>query len=272
MDMTAGGIALPENERSMILDQRILVMTAQGGRLESRTATQAVLRTGKPVNHVLHLLLTLFCCTLWIPVWLFVTLSGGERTILVTVDPYGNDRSYKQDLSSGTKTTLAIIAVLWIVLLGVALNFAYSLFGGSTHNSAYRSPRTTEAPPLDGYVNFPPGYFMVRINDLSRLFPHAPVCEPTGTGLLNISINGATSDRTLVVLINDGDDPTVNLVDLGSVNGVRMKYEEGREGASAEISKAGRAYIIKGTAQGFEGDRPVDPPITADFGITVACP
>jgi hypothetical protein len=37
-----------------------------------------VVVTGKPVNHVLHLLLSLFLCAMWVPVWLIMAAVGGE--------------------------------------------------------------------------------------------------------------------------------------------------------------------------------------------------
>lgn len=69
---------LSPNERSAILDQQLMVIASQGGRVETRTADWAVVVTGRPVNHVLHLLLSLFLCTLWMPVWLIMSAVGGE--------------------------------------------------------------------------------------------------------------------------------------------------------------------------------------------------
>lgn len=37
-------------------------------------------RTVDPVNHVLHLLVTLLCCGAWLPVWGVVTLAGPRRS------------------------------------------------------------------------------------------------------------------------------------------------------------------------------------------------
>jgi hypothetical protein len=34
---------------------------------------------GRPVNHVLHLLLTVFTVGIWIVPWIIVTANGGEK-------------------------------------------------------------------------------------------------------------------------------------------------------------------------------------------------
>ena len=76
-------------ERDAILDQQVMAVASQGGRVETRTADAVVVATGKPVNHVLHLLLSLFVCTMWVPVWLIMAAVGGERRAAISVDPTG---------------------------------------------------------------------------------------------------------------------------------------------------------------------------------------
>lgn len=61
-----------------------------GARLESRTDTSATLVYGKPVNHVLHLILTLVTCGLWVPFWLGFGLLGGETRTVLTIAPDGS--------------------------------------------------------------------------------------------------------------------------------------------------------------------------------------
>ena len=61
-----------------------------GMRVESKTDFQAVMMKGKPVNHILHLLLTLFTFGLWIIVWIMLAVTGGEERYIVYVDEYGN--------------------------------------------------------------------------------------------------------------------------------------------------------------------------------------
>ena len=82
---------LSEADRSAILDHDLVMRTGQSGaHVEARSATEGVVVYGKPVNHVLHLLLTVFTGGLWLPVWLLLAASGGQRRTTVSVDPYGN--------------------------------------------------------------------------------------------------------------------------------------------------------------------------------------
>lgn len=111
---------LTEQQRSALLDQAIMGMAAQGDRLESRMPTSAVLITGKPVNNVLHLLLSVFCCGLWVPVWLALGALTGERRKTVIVDEWGQVHSNKLPLSTGRIVTIVlagIAAAIWLVLI-----------------------------------------------------------------------------------------------------------------------------------------------------------
>jgi hypothetical protein len=63
---------------------------ARGARVEVQTDTSATLVQGRPVNHVLHLLLTLVTVGPWVLVWLFVSLRGGEKRSIIAIDPAGN--------------------------------------------------------------------------------------------------------------------------------------------------------------------------------------
>jgi Protein of unknown function (DUF2510) len=80
---------MSDDQRAEILNQALATAVARGGRIESHSRFQAVVVRGRPVNHVLHAILTLFTC-LWGIVWLIVGTTGGERREVVQVDPYGN--------------------------------------------------------------------------------------------------------------------------------------------------------------------------------------
>jgi hypothetical protein len=77
-------------ERRAILAQQLQQATVRGRRVESQVEFQAVLIQGKPVNHVLHAILTIFTCLLWGIVWIVVASTGGETRELLSVDEYGN--------------------------------------------------------------------------------------------------------------------------------------------------------------------------------------
>lgn len=77
-------------QRKAILAQAVQQAVLRGGRIESQTDTMAVMVRGKPVNHILHLILTLVTVGLWGIVWLILVLTGGEKREMITVDDYGN--------------------------------------------------------------------------------------------------------------------------------------------------------------------------------------
>ncbi|MCX8495948.1 MAG: hypothetical protein ORN51_07175 [Akkermansiaceae bacterium] len=60
------------------------------GRIESVTPFSAVVIHGEKVNHVLHLLISVLLCGLWLPVWFLIAQSGGERRTVISVDECGN--------------------------------------------------------------------------------------------------------------------------------------------------------------------------------------
>lgn len=63
---------------------------AAGQRVESQSELNAILVSGKPINHILHLILTVVTCTAWGLVWIVLAFVGGERRIVLNVDDYGN--------------------------------------------------------------------------------------------------------------------------------------------------------------------------------------
>lgn len=77
------------DERKVILSQQLQTAAARGLRIESQSEFQAVLIEGKPVNHILHAILTIFTC-LWGIVWAIIAATGGEKRQMVVVDEFGN--------------------------------------------------------------------------------------------------------------------------------------------------------------------------------------
>lgn len=78
---------IDDNYRTQLLAQAIY---SSGLRVESQGPFNAVVVTGTPVNHILHLLLTLLTAGLWLPVWIIVAIAGGEVRYMYAVDPFGN--------------------------------------------------------------------------------------------------------------------------------------------------------------------------------------
>jgi hypothetical protein len=84
-------IPVPPEVRQQRLQEHLSHEIAYSlGRVESVTPYTAVVVSGKPVNHILHLLVSVLMCGFWIPIWILVTISGGEKRHVLTVDPYGN--------------------------------------------------------------------------------------------------------------------------------------------------------------------------------------
>lgn len=81
---------LTSDQRKQALAQMVAQEVAHGKRVESHTDYQAVLVTGKPVNHILHLILTLLTCGAWGLVWLILAFAAGEKRTVVAVDDWGN--------------------------------------------------------------------------------------------------------------------------------------------------------------------------------------
>ena len=69
--------------------------TARGARIENQSDFQAILVEGRPVNHILHLLLSIFTLGFWLIVWIALAIFGGEKRSLVRIDKDGNPHTSK---------------------------------------------------------------------------------------------------------------------------------------------------------------------------------
>ena len=72
-------------ERKQLLENSILRHVEQGWRVESRGEFYATLVKGDPINHILHLLLSLVTAGLWLIVWLIMGVQGGQERKTITV-------------------------------------------------------------------------------------------------------------------------------------------------------------------------------------------
>ncbi|MFD0021739.1 hypothetical protein [Streptomyces sp. NPDC058382] len=77
-------------QRALILDWAVSQRIASGWRMESRSETQVVMVRGRPLNHVLHAVLTVFSCFLWGVVWLVLGVTNKVERIALTVDALGD--------------------------------------------------------------------------------------------------------------------------------------------------------------------------------------
>lgn len=78
------------DERKVMLAQQLQQAATRGLRVESQTDFQAVLIEGKPINHTLHAILTIFTCLVWGIVWAVLAGTGGEKRHQIVVDEFGN--------------------------------------------------------------------------------------------------------------------------------------------------------------------------------------
>ncbi len=86
-------LGVSTSERRELLAGVVNTQVASGYRIESQVDFLVVLVRGNRVNHVLHLLITLFTCGLWGLVWLILVVAGGEKRLKVSVDEWGNINS-----------------------------------------------------------------------------------------------------------------------------------------------------------------------------------
>ena len=80
---------LTADQRQMLLTRQVQMAVGRGGRVQSQDPVSAVIVYGKPVNHVLHLIITVVTAGLWVHIWNPAGLSGGEKREMITVNEFG---------------------------------------------------------------------------------------------------------------------------------------------------------------------------------------
>ena len=88
-------------------------------------------------------------------------------------------------------------------------------------------------------------------------------------GNTNIAIGDATTGVGIV--LTSGDNPTVQSVSLGNINGVTLGYQSGAGKGEATANKDGNTYTISGTSTGLDIADPTKP-VNKPFEIVVSCP
>lgn len=77
-------------ERKSALAQMVANVSAQGFRVESQSDFQAIIVKGKPINHTLHIILSVLTVGIWLIVYAILAVTGGEKREMVQVDEWGN--------------------------------------------------------------------------------------------------------------------------------------------------------------------------------------
>jgi lipoprotein LpqH len=85
-----------------------------------------------------------------------------------------------------------------------------------------------------------------------------------------MTIGEGTSAVT--AMVSEGDQPTVSAVALGNIDGVSLGFTPGVPGGSAEATKDGNKYLIKGSATGANMANPMAGAVTKPFELEVTCP
>ncbi len=86
----------PERRKELLAQSIANQLSAPGKwRVESQTDYYAIVVGGKPVNHILHLILTVLTLGFWVIVWIVMAFAGGEKRYKISVDEYGNGTNQK---------------------------------------------------------------------------------------------------------------------------------------------------------------------------------
>ncbi|MFT4396863.1 lipoprotein LpqH [Gordonia lacunae] len=89
-------------------------------------------------------------------------------------------------------------------------------------------------------------------------------------GKVTIGI-GSGGGSGIGVVLTSGDSPEVESVGLGSLDGVTLGYQKGAGGGSADVTKDGDTYTVKGEASGIDLANPTQQ-VTKSYEIKVTCP
>ncbi|MGV0815244.1 lipoprotein LpqH [Mycolicibacterium boenickei] len=84
----------------------------------------------------------------------------------------------------------------------------------------------------------------------------------------NVSLTVGQGLTAVSATVSEGDQPSVTAVALGNIDGVSLGYTPGVPGGTAEATKDGNKYTIKGDATGVDGMNPVTKP----FELELTCP
>jgi hypothetical protein len=108
---------LSDDERRAWLAQQVDEHLRNGWQIESRTENLASLRIGKPINHVLHLLLTLVTCGVWVLVWIYLAMFQGERRKTISTADADRPPQAVKPWYKETRFLIAMAVILVIVIL-----------------------------------------------------------------------------------------------------------------------------------------------------------
>ena len=134
------------DERKELLARTVANQVPVGWRVESQSDYQAVMVRGRPVNHVLHLILTIITCSWWGLVWISLVFFGGERRLITNVDEWGNILTSRLDSRRAkviAAVALSIVGGFWLLVLVVVIA---GIEDGTTSAAPTYVPYSGETP------------------------------------------------------------------------------------------------------------------------------
>jgi lipoprotein LpqH len=149
----------------------------------------------------------------------------------------------------------------FIVAVGGAAIVIAGLSGCSSEKKSETTGETSSAAAAQGKTT-------VTIDGKDQAVQGTVVCSSMG-GNTNIAIGDAATG--IAAVLSDGDEPTVQSVGLGNVNGVTLGYQSGAGQGEAKAEKDDKTYKISGTATGVDMANPLQP-VNKPFEIEVTCP
>lgn len=108
---------LSDDERKAWLAQQVDEHLGNGWQIESRTENLVSLRYGKPINHVLHLLLTLVTCGVWALVWIYLAIFQGEKHKTIST----RDADHRPQAQGDRRTLLIVVGAVFAFLVVMSI-------------------------------------------------------------------------------------------------------------------------------------------------------
>jgi hypothetical protein len=84
-----GDRQLTIQDRTVILQQTLVERVGTNCRVVAQSPTSATVVQGAETNQVMHVLLTIFTCGVWLPFWILFAATGQPKRHIVTVDEQG---------------------------------------------------------------------------------------------------------------------------------------------------------------------------------------
>jgi hypothetical protein len=157
-------MTMSEEERKLKLARVLAVEANHGWKVESQTDYTAVLFYGKggKINHILHLLLSIFTLGIWLIVWIIIGLTSQRKTKVISITDngdvivdFGTVKKFTNSEKNRIQFPLFKKKSFWVVTALIVL-LAIGLLGNSSSNNSNISTNGSMKNPLAyDYENAP---------------------------------------------------------------------------------------------------------------------